>query len=89
MRCFRLFSYFKAQIEFKNIATDRQRISQNHGNTSTRASTFIGSKEKNVFPLLEKLGSKEIVFILFVYDDLLALECRNNFVVYINLWWQY
>lgn len=44
---------------------------------------------KNLFTLLEKLDSEEIVLVLFVYDDLLALDCRNNFVVYINLWWQY
>lgn len=39
--------------------------------------------------MLGELRSKEIVLVLFVYDDLLALDCRNNFVVYINLWWQY
>lgn len=39
--------------------------------------------------MLGELSSEKIVLVLFVYDDLLALDCRNNVVVYINLRWQY
>lgn len=39
--------------------------------------------------MLRVLSFEKIVLVLFVYDDLLALDCRNNLVIYINLLWQY